>query len=205
MTRSSLPLLRCVVEGLIDQEVARVLAREAGFLQTEFVGTLNGRGNVLKNIGNYNRSANQIPWLVLVDLDKEKCAPNLMKKYLPHPAKKMCFRVAVHEMEAWLLADRERFASFFKLPSDSIPDKPDLLKDPKQEVISLLASSTDRIIKKLMLPRSGSGRTVGPGYSDKLIEFLVEPSHSWRIREAIKHSPSLNRCFYALQKLRKQA
>lgn len=204
MSKRGSSFLRCVVEGLIDQEVARVLAKEAKFLHTEFVGALNGKGDVLKNIGNYNRSADQIPWLVLVDLDEEKCAPVLMKRCLPHPARKMCFRIAVREIEAWLLADHERFSSFFKVPLDEISIQPDSLADPKQEVIRLVQNSTDKMLKKLMLPRLGSGRTVGPGYSDKLIEFVAGPSRVWRVRKAAERSPSLHRCFQALQKLRKQ-
>lgn len=48
---------------------------------------------------------------MLVDLDQEfDCAPLLGKDWLPTPAQYMQFRVVVPQIEAWLLADRERFA-----------------------------------------------------------------------------------------------
>jgi hypothetical protein len=43
-----------------------------------------------------------------VDLDSDTgCAPPLCEQWIPGPAPFLCFRVAVREVEAWLMADAE--------------------------------------------------------------------------------------------------
>jgi hypothetical protein len=41
--------------------------------------------------------------------------------WLPQPAQLMCFRVAVRELESWLLADAEALAAFSRHPQDLDP------------------------------------------------------------------------------------
>ena len=113
----------------------------------------------------------------------------------------MCFRIAVREVEAWLLADRERIASFLGVSPARVPRDPDGLDDPKLEMVNLARHSSRRVIRKEMTPRPGSGISIGPAYSLRLIEFASKPDVGWRPEVAAGHSRSLRRCVAALRTL----
>lgn len=53
----------------------------------------------------------------------------------------MCFRIAVREVEAWLLADAEQAAGFLAVPLARIPAEPETLPDPKATLIALAGRS----------------------------------------------------------------
>jgi hypothetical protein len=79
-----------------------------------------------------NRAARFSPWIVLVDLDLDaECAPPLRKSWLSKPSHYMCFRIAVRAIEAWLMADRERFARFLSIDIARIPRDVEAVKHPK--------------------------------------------------------------------------
>jgi hypothetical protein len=70
-----------------------------------------GYGYLKKNIRAFNHAARGMPFLVLTDLNSTECPPTLIKKWLPYPKHpNLLFRVAVREVEAWLLAHRDAFA-----------------------------------------------------------------------------------------------
>ena len=47
------------------------------------------------------------------------------------------FRIAVREVEAWLIADREALAGFLKIKIMHVPYKPEELVDPKRVLLEL--------------------------------------------------------------------
>jgi hypothetical protein len=116
----------------------------------------------------------------------------------------MCFRVAVREIEAWLLADRERLAAFLGVKSARLPANPEEEPDPKRIIVELAQQSRRREIREDMAPRPGSGRQIGPAYSSRLIEF-VSGSGGWRPEVAARSSDSLRRCLSCLRKLKRRA
>jgi hypothetical protein len=134
---------------------------------------------------------------VLMDLDRANCAPDLVTKLLPRPASQMRFRIAVRTVEAWLLADTERFATFFSVAKSRLPGDPEAIADPKQAVVNLANHSNRRAIRQDLLPVAGSGRRVGPGYEARMIEFAID-SNGWRPEVAASRSDSLRRCLNAL-------
>jgi hypothetical protein len=107
----------------------------------------------------------------------------------------------VREIEAWLLADRERFASFFKVRLSDIPTVPEFLDDPKEAVIELSKRSRNRDIRLDMVPRPGSGRKIGPAYISRLIEFVSDTQRGWRPEHAARSSESLNRSLTRIREL----
>jgi hypothetical protein len=140
--------------------------------------------------------------LVLVDLDQDfDCAPALVADWLPAPSAYMRFRVVVREVEAWLLADRERFMGFFSVPASSIPDRPDELPDAKAILLSAISRSRRKAIRADMLPRPESGRQVGAAYTSRLIEFANDGVQGWRPTVAAQRSPSLSSCLTRLDSL----
>lgn len=191
-------VISAAVEGDVDEAVARTVIKHAGAT----VGTIYGKqgGAYLRQkIAGYNNAAQRSPWLVLVDLNHgAECAPPLVRAWLPQPAVRLCFRVAVREIETWLIADSEPLAGFLGISRAKIPTNPEELEDPKAAMVNLVRVSRRAAIRQDMLPRAGSGRTVGPAYSSRLIEFV---SSSWRAEVAAARSPSLRRAIDCLKRL----
>lgn len=189
------------VEGLVDEAVVKRLIVEAGGEIGSIYGK-RGKSLLKQRINGYNNAAHHHPWIVLVDLNREaNCPPPLRAAWLPTPGRFMCFRVAVREVEAWLIADRERFASFFRVRLENIPADPEMLDDPKEAVIELSRRSRSRDIRLDMVPRPGSGRKIGPAYVSRLIEFASDTQRGWRPERAARSSDSLNRSLTRIQEL----
>jgi hypothetical protein len=137
-----------------------------------------------------------------VDLDQDfDCARALVTDWIPEPSMYMRFRVVVREIEAWLLADHERFTNFFAVPASAVPDLPDELPDPKLTLLAAVARSRRKSIRVDMLPRPGSGRQVGAAYTSRLIEFASDSDRGWRPDVAAARSPSLSSCLTRLDSL----
>jgi hypothetical protein len=153
-------------------------------------------------INGYNNAGRHRPWVVLVDLDQDAdCAPNLCRAWISEKSPKLCFRVAVREVEAWLLSDRESIARFLSVPISRVPIDPESETNPKQTMVNLAATSKRKSIREDMVPRSGSGRSVGPAYTSRLVEFIQSPESLWRPNHAANHSQSLQRCMRCLEQL----
>ena len=191
-------MVTIVVEGPTDRVVAERIVGCAG-LEPGFVYVTQGKAKLLRNLAGYNQAARLAPWFVLCDLDREPCAPKLVQRHLSAPAAQMCFRVAVRETEAWLLADVDRVARFLGIPPVTVPAVPETLLDPKEALVSLARKSRNRLIREDMVPSESALRQVGPGYEARIIEFA---STHWRPQVAADRSPSLARCIEALRRLK---
>jgi hypothetical protein len=186
------------VEGPVDEAVLRRLAEEVGVAAPVVYGK-RGKDALRQRLSGYNNAARFGPWAVLVDLNHDAdCAPRLVSDWLPAPSARMCFRVVVRKIEAWLLADRERLAAFLGVAPARIPANPELEPDPKRTLIELSRQSRRREIREDMVARPESGREVGPAYTSRLIEFI---QCSWRPAEAAARSDSLRRCLRRLREL----
>lgn len=188
------------IEGASDEGVARSLLREAGVGHHIFTGR-SGKSALLKRLKSYNAAAQHMPWLVLVDLDGDfPCAPAAVEAWLngEELGAHMCLRVAVTEMEAWLLADAEAISRFLGVSRSLIPLDPDNLQDPKGSLIGLARRSTKRAVREGLVPRDGSGASVGPTYVSDINVFATE---LWRPQVARAASPSLDRALKALDRL----
>jgi hypothetical protein len=178
-------------EGIVDEAVLTRLVHDAGGKIGSVYGK-NGKPHLRRTIGGYNRAAQFSPWLVLVDLDNDAdCAPALAAAWLPEPAAMMGFRVAVRAIEAWILADTKNFAEFLRVPAGRLPRDPDGVVNPKRLVVDLAQGSRRSDVRQDMVPRPGSGRSVGPAYASRLIEFAAT---AWDPDIAAVRSDSLRRC-----------
>ena len=157
-----------------------------------------GFGYIKKRIKGFNQAAKGMPFLVLTDLDIGSCAPDLIKEWLPFPKHpNLIFRVAVREVEAWVLADRKSFANFLGIDQKIIPfDVDNQLDDPKKFLIRAARRSRKKNIKSALIPRPDSTALIGPDYNGTLMNFV---RNRWRMNEAIKHSDSLRRTYHALK------
>lgn len=184
------------VEGPSDEGAVASILTECGFSVSMFQRG-GGRTGILKKAAAYNAAAKISPWFVLVDLDSpSKCVVEKLKVWMPSPSDMMVFRVAVPELESWLLADREAAAHFLGVAQSKVPRDPDTLDDPKQEIINLARGSRKREIREGLVPRVGA--SLGPTYVSDISKFGRE---AWRPRIAAEESPSLRRCMRRLDEL----
>lgn len=191
-------IISVAVEGPTDEVVACKLITHVGGEPGPVHGK-KGKEHIKQHIKGYNNAARHAPWLVLVDLDHEEdCAPLLCLTWLPHPATGLCFRVVLRAIETWLLADAETLSIFLGVARSRIPDQPESLDDPKTTMVNLARKSRRRAIREDMVPREGSGRSVGPAYTSRLIEYVT--AH-WRPEAAVNRSDSLARAIRCLRRL----
>jgi hypothetical protein len=183
------------VEGDVDEAVLRrLLGSSLGYVYGK-----KGKPALRKRVTGYNNAARFQRWVLLVDLDNDfDCAPALLQAWLPRVARYMCFRVAIHAIESWVLADRERFAGFLYVRASEIATNTDLLHSPKEVIVNLARQSRRREIREDMVPRPESGRSVGPAYNARMMEFVEK---EWRPEVAERSSKSLRSCRAALAKL----
>lgn len=110
----------------------------------------------------------------------------------------MYFRVSVRAIEAWLFADQKGLATFLSVPISRIPEEPEAEIQPKRVMVAIAQYSRRREIRDDMVPRPSSGRLVGPGYTSRLIEFVMT---GWQPDVAAQSSDSLERCIHCLRQL----
>jgi len=192
------PVISAAVEGNVDEAVFFRLMRHVGAVAGSVYGK-RGKAFLRNSVGGYNHAARHFPWFVLVDLNHEEdCGPLLRRAWLPDVGCLMCFRVAVREVEAWLLADREQMAGFLRVARSRVPTRPENLEDPKSALIALARRSRSRAIREDLVPTPGGGRRVGPAYNSQLSQFVAG---FWRPEIAADHAESLSRTLDGLTAL----
>lgn len=189
------------VEDLLSESVARALLTQTGkaFSVTQ---TLPLRSNVYlrEKAPALNRTAKGFPIVLITDLDRPNdCSPALIQRWLEgeprHP--NLLFRVAVMEIESWVMAHWDVCADFLGVPISRIPLDTDKIEKPKEFLLTLARKSRSSRLKSELLPSNGATSKVGPGYNSLLGYFVRE---RWRAREACEASPSLKRAFERLVK-----
>lgn len=191
-------VVTAAVEGDVDEAVARRLARQVGAAIGDVYGK-NGKSALRARVQAYNHAATYAPWLILADLDRDAdCAPPFRAAWLPHPSRHLCFRVAVRQVEAWIMGDVETLAQFLRVSRATIPADPESIDNPKREIVNIARRSRLGGIRADLVPREGSGRTVGPAYTSRIIEYVET---GWRPDVAASRSDSLRRAIACLQRL----
>jgi hypothetical protein len=185
------------IEDELSESVLRTLLN---YVDREyFVGTAYGRqgfGYLRKTAVGWNVGAKGTPFVLLTDLDDYVCPSALIQEWLNVPLHpNLIFRVAVREVEAWLLADRINIARFLSVAQARVPLNCDDLADPKRELIQLARKSRSRDMRERIAPRIDSTAQQGPDYNGCLTAFVKS---EWDIQTACNASPSLAR---AVQRL----
>lgn len=189
-----------VVEGDIDEAVIRRLLEQISIAGGAVYGR-RGKEWIRKNMGGFLNASRFSPWVILVDLDGEaECPPPIVSNWVPSPKPQfLCFRVAVREIETWLMSDPETLSNFLYVARGRIPALPERLPDPKNEMVSLASRSRRRAVREDMCPRPGSGTRIGPAYASRLIEYAAS---QWRPVVAAENSDSLRRALVCLERIR---
>lgn len=181
-----------VVEDEPSEAVLRRLVASAGHkLKVSTVFRAQGFGNIKSRLTNFRNASHIIPHIVMTDLDTYSCPPELLIDWevgkLPP---RMLMRIAVREVESWLLADQKGIAKLIKVPAIKIPLRPDDLSDPKQVLLNLARKSRSPRFRSEFVPANGSKAKHGPAYNQHLSAFAEQ---DWDSDQAALASPSLQR------------
>lgn len=186
------------VEGILDEAVLRRLVEFIG-ADMGYVYAASGKPQLDRRLFGYNEAARYSPWCVLRDLDTDAtCPAELIVRLLPEPSPTMCFRIVVRAVETWLMADRQRMATFLSVSRTRIPFSPEDERDPKETLVNIARRSNKTSVRDSMVPRPGSGRSVGTGYTTLMIEYVRT---RWQPEVAAESSDSLRRCIACLKSL----
>lgn len=178
---------RLVAEVLPNFEVVQKLRR-------------GGNGYLKSKCQNFNQMATRHPVLLITDLDNSACASALIESWfgiLPRNAN-LKFRVAVREIESWLLADHLGMQNLLVNGANNITPNPDQLPNAKEYLLHR-AKRAPREIKNDLVRSKGALATQGLGYNARLCAFARE---AWEPARASQRSSSLAR---AIQRLRELA
>jgi hypothetical protein len=194
---SEIPI-QLAVEDLLSEIVLRTLLERS---KKEYcVGTVfnhGGFGYLRRTAPGWNNAAKGTPFFLLTDMDKHACPTALLADWLYQPKHpNFIFRIAVHEIEAWILADISNFAKFLGISSAVFPDQPEDLENAKEVLVSLAARSRRTTTRSRIVPKLGSTAKQGPDYNQCLGEFVIK---HWDHMEASNRAPSLLRCIRAIE------
>lgn len=173
------------------------------FFRRGFPAIMKGSGNIRKNAPSFLKMAqNGLYTFTITDLDTTECVPELIQNWFYQGSKSVAlpkeviFRVAIREIESWIIADRSAFAKFIEIPRANFPKCPDDLPDSKQYLLSLIRKKGRKKWHKEMLPK-GSAH-IGPRYNEVLCDFV---RNHWAPNRAADNSPSLKRTLTSLYRL----
>lgn len=185
------PISAAVEDELSEAVVRRLLKDPPEKFHLKNVYRRGGNGYLRANIRGWNKAAVGHPFFVLTDLDSHVCSAALIESWLPvERERNLIFRVAVREVESWLLADPDSLSEFLQVSKSRVPSNPDVLRDPKQQLVELARKSRSRLIRSQIVPRPNSTATEGREYNSALALYVRE---SWRPASAVNQSPSLKR------------
>ena len=158
-----------------------------------------GFGYLKSKIRNFCELARRTPILLLTDLDTEECPATLIEDWSRRNAipEQLLFRVAVRQVESWLLADRDGIARLLKVSVRQLPRDPDALPDAKRSLLQL-AQRAPRAVREDLVAESGATAAQGLGYNTVLTNFVRT---SWDPARAVHRSNSLARARMRLTEL----
>lgn len=193
---SVVPVNLAAEDPLSEAVLRKMLASFGPRFAIGYCYVRGGFGYLRRTIRGFNNAAQGTPFVVLTDLNHYECAPLLVQEWLPLPRHpNLIFRVAVREVEAWVMADRSQFARFLRIRESSVPTAVEELGDAKKALLDLGAKSPNRKLRRDLCPPPGSLRVQGPDYNGRLGAFVAQ---RWAPANAANNSPSLAR---ALEKL----
>lgn len=199
--KQPIPLYIAVEDELSEWVVRRVLSMRDVNYAIGAVYRKGGFGYLRKQVRAFNNAAKAMPFLLLTDLDQYACPPALIADWLAlQKNDHLLLRVAVKEVESWLLGDAEGLAAYLRLRKKIVIAAPETLSDPKQELLRIAMKCSARELRDSIVWRDDkSGRLhQGPDYNGTLGRFVLK---QWSIKKARQACGSLDRLFKALDRL----
>ncbi len=179
------------VEDRLSDAVATKILETFGIKIVKRIG-FQGKSDLERKTPEFNRAANGITVFMLTDLDSPRdCPPGLIRSWIKGPINpRFFFRVAVMEVESWVMADRIGFAAFLSVPSYRIPSPTDDILNPKEFLLSIARRSKKKTVREALVSAQGTTLSIGNEYNTLLSEFIRE---HWNLERAASVSPSLKR------------
>ena len=181
------PLSEAVAVKIVEQyaEGARI-ARILGLM---------GNDDLRKRLPSLNAiSSYEGPAFVLTDLDShQRCPAELVSSWTQgiRRSPNLVVRVAVLEIEAWIIADRVNFARWLGIAESVVPRAPEEVDDPKRALVQLASRSRNRTLRDGLVRDLGNGLLrPGPDYNPELRDFV---NRCWDPEAARLAAPSLSR------------
>lgn len=186
--------MRIVVEGRSDEEAARKVVMYCGHDVTS-LRSAGGKSRLDEKIPKYAQAAcyGHEPWVVFRDSDNE-CPVALRDRLLAGVRVHELFalRIAHTMTEAWLMADRQRFADYFKVTVNDLPVEPEKEVHAKRTLLRVCLSSRSRDIREGV---AHDGHHPGPLFGEHLNDFAKT---AWDVGTSAESSPSLRRAIAAI-------
>ncbi len=172
--------------------LVRLVSHARPQLSIRSVEVTRGNTRIAASIGKYARASQAgVAHIILTDLDRVACPPSLIAEWnVPEVPGYLLFRVAVREVESWLLADNTGLAKFLGIPASKISMQPDEVNDPKENLMNLVRRCRNKRLKQDILPETGSTAKKGVFYNERFGRFV---RIDWNLERAAKLSPSLNK------------
>ena len=179
------------IEDRLSEAVCERILESRGINVSQRIG-FKGKDYLKNKVNSLNQTAQGFPVFMLTDLDSpESCPPRLIQSWIKRNQNPQFFlRVAVMEVESWILADRQGIANFLTIPKYRIPQNTDVIPQPKEFLVSLARLSRRRRVLEEIVPAPGATSQVGPEYNSRLVHFV---HNRWNIEVAALISKSLNR------------
>ncbi|MEI6178196.1 MAG: hypothetical protein WCS43_14980 [Verrucomicrobiota bacterium] len=198
--KTPIPIYLAIEDDLSEWMLRRLLSERPVPYAVGHVFKQGGFGYLKKQSPAFNNLAKACPVLLLTDLDQRPCAPELLDEWLKHPRHPdFLLRVAVREVEAWLLACDSELSGFLGIRRDVHFPSPEVLPDPKAELLKLAADSPRRELREAIVRRdTGGNLRQGPAYNSTLAQFV---NQKWQSETASAKCPSLGRMLSALSAL----
>jgi hypothetical protein len=199
---NTIPINLAIEDELSEAVLRRILTCVQKRYSIGFAYRHGGFGYLRKTISGWNNAAKGLPFIVLTDLDEYACPSELISDWLSVPLHpNLLFRIAVREIESWVMADNANIASFFKIANKFVPRETDKLADAKATLIDLACKSKLKGLRDAIAPKKGSTAKQGPDYNGCLVPFVQK---IWDMRAAALNSPSLARTIQRLEKFKPQ-
>lgn len=158
----------------------------------------DGFGYLRSGMKSWRQLAKRQTVLILTDLDQVACPVALRADWLgnkPPPAG-LLLRIAVREVESWVLADHEAMRKLIG-QKGTLPPEPDTLPDPKQHLLKL-AKLAARPVRQDLVKEAGAVASQGIGYNRRLTDWVRS---DWSPERAAQRSPSLRRARIRIHEL----
>ncbi len=180
------------VEDRLSDAVATKILGHFG-IEIERKTGYKGNSYLQQKAQSFNEAAHEECGIfMLTDLDSiQNCPPRLIQSWIKGSLNpRFFFRVAVIEVESWIMADRVALAAFLSIPMHRIPISTDNIPNPKEYLISLARRSKNKRLREALVPSHGTTLNVGDEYNTRLSEFVRD---RWDLERAASVSPSLKR------------
>ena len=179
-------------EDVLSEAVGKRLLIDAGYhIDPSPILRKNGFGYLRSKMDSWCEIAQRKPILLITDLDTASCPADLRAAWIGNrrPTENLVLRIAVREVEAWLMADHLAFRTLIG-NRGTLPPNPDLLPDPKQSLLRLVERQASREIREDMVANARAIASQGIGYNSRLSQFVATV---WNPERAGTRSKSLQK------------